>query len=63
MESGYPYDFVSASDIPMDPSSTKKPRPLTISEIQKYIGWYSIAAKNAVEHAGFDGVEIHAANW
>ncbi|KAE9393240.1 NADH:flavin oxidoreductase/NADH oxidase [Gymnopus androsaceus JB14] len=62
MEPNYPYDFVSASDIPMDPSSTEKPRPLTISEIQKYIGWYSIAAKNAVERAGFDGVEIHAAN-
>ncbi|KAE9404758.1 FMN-linked oxidoreductase [Gymnopus androsaceus JB14] len=62
MEPDYPYDFVSASDIPIDPSSTHKPRPLAISEIQKYIGWYSTAAKSAVERAGFDGVEIHSSN-
>ncbi|KAE9404773.1 NADH:flavin oxidoreductase/NADH oxidase [Gymnopus androsaceus JB14] len=62
MEPDFPYDFVSASDIPIDPLSTIKPRPLTISEIQNYVGWYSIAAKNAVERAGFDGVEIHGAN-
>ncbi|KAE9404774.1 NADH:flavin oxidoreductase/NADH oxidase [Gymnopus androsaceus JB14] len=61
-EPDYPYAFVSASDIPMDPSYANKPRPLITSEIQKYIGWFSTAAKNAVERAGFDGVEIHGAN-
>jgi NADPH2 dehydrogenase len=35
---------------------------LTISEIQEYIQNYAQAAKNAVEGAGFDGVEIHCAN-
>lgn len=38
------------------------PRALTIPEIQEYIQWYAQAAKNAVEGAGFDGVEIHGAN-
>ncbi|KAE9404759.1 NADH:flavin oxidoreductase/NADH oxidase [Gymnopus androsaceus JB14] len=61
-EPDFPYDFVSASDIPIDPSSEMKPRPLTIAEIQSYIGWFSTAAKNAVERAGFDGVEIHGGN-
>ncbi|KAF2171220.1 hypothetical protein M409DRAFT_18337 [Zasmidium cellare ATCC 36951] len=37
------------------------PRALTEDEITQYITWYALAAQNALA-AGFDGVEIHAAN-
>ncbi|KAH8925078.1 putative NADPH2 dehydrogenase chain OYE2 [Atractiella rhizophila] len=53
-------DFVSAGDIPIVTGETK-PRPLTKDEIKQHIGFYKQAALNAME-AGFDGVEIHAAN-
>ncbi|KAJ7737808.1 hypothetical protein DFH07DRAFT_985390 [Mycena maculata] len=43
-----------------DPTFDLKPRPLTVPEIQEYVGFYAQAAKNATE-AGFDGVEIHDA--
>ncbi|EHK24193.1 uncharacterized protein TRIVIDRAFT_31415 [Trichoderma virens Gv29-8] len=52
-------DLVSASDIPE--ANGGKPRPLTEEEIHQYIQDYTQAAKNAIA-AGFDGVEIHAAN-
>ncbi|KAK7059824.1 NADH:flavin oxidoreductase/NADH oxidase, partial [Favolaschia claudopus] len=55
------FSVVSASDIPVDPNAEDKPRPLTIEEIQEYVGLFVQAAKNAME-AGFDGVEIHADN-
>ncbi|KAK4953572.1 hypothetical protein LTR10_008170 [Elasticomyces elasticus] len=56
-------DVVSASDIPESVSgNSPTPRPLTEEEIQQYIKDYATAAKNAVEGAGFDGVEIHGAN-
>ncbi|KAH0263059.1 NADH:flavin oxidoreductase/NADH oxidase family protein, partial [Aureobasidium melanogenum] len=42
--------------------NSPKPRPLTEEEIQIFIKDYANAAKNAVEGAGFDGVEIHGAN-
>ncbi|KIK70211.1 hypothetical protein GYMLUDRAFT_34701 [Collybiopsis luxurians FD-317 M1] len=58
----FPYDHVSASNIPMTPDDPKKPRPLTIDEIKEYPQWFATAARNAVERAGFDGVEIHGAN-
>ena len=32
------------------------------TEIKQYIRWHATAAKNAVERAGFDGVEVHGAN-
>ena len=32
------------------------------TEIKQYIRWHVTAAKNAVEGAGFDGVEVHGAN-
>ncbi|KAJ7612338.1 FMN-linked oxidoreductase [Mycena polygramma] len=54
------FSFVSASDIPIV-EGDERPRPLTISEIQEYVGLYAQAAKNAME-AGFDGVEIHGTN-
>ncbi|KAJ6514904.1 hypothetical protein C8R47DRAFT_1001025, partial [Mycena vitilis] len=55
---GLPY--VSASDVPL--KDQKVPRPLTVEEIREYIRLYATAASNAVHKAGFDGVEIHAAN-
>ena len=42
----------------VDPSV---PRELTVAEIKEMVGLYAQAAKNAID-AGFDGVEIHAAN-
>ncbi|KAI5276614.1 FMN-linked oxidoreductase [Aureobasidium subglaciale] len=55
------YELCSSSDIPMSDNSPK-PRPLTEDEIQILIKDYANAAKNAIEGAGFDGVEIHGAN-
>lgn len=37
------------------------PRPLNVSEIKELVALYATAARNAIA-AGFDGVEIHAAN-
>jgi N-ethylmaleimide reductase len=42
----------------IDPSV---PRALTVAEIEEMVALYAQAAKNAIS-AGFDGVEIHAAN-
>ena len=58
-EDGYP--FVAPSPIPLDNTSTS-PRALTVEEIREYVQLYATAARNAVVGAGFDGVEIHAAN-
>ncbi|KAJ7451334.1 hypothetical protein FB451DRAFT_1051437 [Mycena latifolia] len=52
--------YVSASDVPL-PGGTA-PRPLTVTEIKEYIQLYARAASNAVNLAGFDGVEVHGAN-
>lgn len=41
-----------------DPST---PRALTVEQIQEIVQFYAQAARNALQ-AGFDGVEIHAAN-
>lgn len=38
-----------------------RPRPLTIDEIQRIVGQYADAAERC-QDAGFDGVQIHAAN-
>lgn len=68
-EGGYP--LVAPSAIPFTPatnnddapaSSPLVPRALTVEEIGEYVQWYATAAENAVLRAGFDGVEIHAAN-
>ncbi|SCV69781.1 BQ2448_1175 [Microbotryum intermedium] len=60
------YDVVSSSDVPLDPngntSSKDKPRPLTKDEIKGYIAGYAQCAKNFVQGAGGDGVELHFAN-
>ncbi|KAL9120665.1 MAG: hypothetical protein Q9187_002782 [Circinaria calcarea] len=54
------YDLVSSSATPMTDNSPT-PRSMTEEEIHSTISDYAQAAKNAIE-AGFDGVEIHAAN-
>jgi NADPH2 dehydrogenase len=64
-EGGYP--LVAPSPIPLNsssPSSTPAPVPraLTVEEIGEYVQLFAKAARNAVVGAGFDGVEIHAAN-
>lgn len=41
---------------------TSEPRALEASEIPGIVGDYRRAARAAVEEAGFDGVELHAAN-
>lgn len=38
------------------------PRALTVAEIQDYVRTFATAATNAVNRAGFDGVEVHCAN-
>ena len=43
---------------PLSPS----PRALTVEVIGEYVQLHAKAARNAVLGAGFDGVEIHAAN-
>ena len=37
------------------------PKEMSVEEIKETVGAYAQAAKNAIE-AGFDGVEVHAAN-
>jgi len=56
---GHPY--VSASPVELNPKYGT-PRALTVEEIQEYVQLFAQAAKNAVNGAGFDGVEIHGAN-
>ncbi|KAF9048311.1 NADH:flavin oxidoreductase/NADH oxidase [Hymenopellis radicata] len=56
---GLPY--VSASDV-KHPERSCAPRPLTVEEVGEYVRLYAVAADNAVNKAGFDGIEIHGAN-
>ncbi|EJT77334.1 hypothetical protein GGTG_07246 [Gaeumannomyces tritici R3-111a-1] len=51
----------SAIAIP-DEGRAEVPREMTEAEIRQAIADYALAARNAVERAGFDGVEIHGAN-
>lgn len=57
----YKNDFVSSGNIKMYEEGPA-PRPLSEDEIWATIGDYATAARNAVEKAGFDGVEIHGAH-
>jgi NADPH2 dehydrogenase len=52
------FDLVAPSPIPFNGNI---PHELTILEIKDYVRLYSKAASNAIM-AGFDGVELHAAN-
>jgi len=42
--------------------ATSEPRALKAQELPGIVHTYQVAARNAVETAGFDGVEIHGAN-
>ncbi|KAL1690560.1 hypothetical protein GGG16DRAFT_55350 [Schizophyllum commune] len=55
------FDYVAPSAVQLT-GHPETPRPLTVPEIKQYVQWYATAARNAVEKAGFDGVEIHGAN-
>ncbi|KAF8957177.1 hypothetical protein BDZ97DRAFT_1737829 [Flammula alnicola] len=55
------FKLVAPSPIPIG-EKYETPRALTIPEIHDYVQQYAKAAKNAVEGAGFDGVEVHCAN-
>ncbi|THV01993.1 NADH:flavin oxidoreductase/NADH oxidase [Dendrothele bispora CBS 962.96] len=54
------FEVVGAGDIPS--TGGDFPRPLTHEEIREYVDLYAQAAKNGVEKAGFDGVELHGCN-
>lgn len=54
------YKVVSSSALPMH-AKAPTPHALVEAEIQQYVKDYATAARNAIK-AGFDGVEIHAAN-
>jgi len=56
------HKLVGASDVALDNGKKGVPEGLTKDEIKGYVEKYTIAAKNAVERAGFDGVEVHGAN-
>jgi N-ethylmaleimide reductase len=43
-------------------AETSEPRALELGELSGIVAAYAKAAKAAIEEAGFDGVEIHAAN-
>lgn len=55
-----PDSLVSSSNVPMD-EGRETPRELREDEIWNFVGDYAHGARNAIA-AGFDGVEIHAAN-
>ncbi|KAI5892083.1 FMN-linked oxidoreductase [Schizophyllum commune H4-8] len=55
------FDYVSSSDVKLT-GRDETPRPLTMPEIKQYAQWFATGARNAVERAGFDGVEIHGAH-
>lgn len=54
------YEVVGAGDIPI--TGGEIPPPMTVEEIKASVKLFAQAAVNAVEKAGFDGVEIHGAN-
>lgn len=53
--------LLSSSAVPID-TSQPTPEEMTEDEIRQTIAEYATVARNAVDKAGFDGVEIHAAN-
>lgn len=56
--------FAAPHGIPVPTSSSgpHAPQLLTVPEIHEYVQMHALAADNAVNKAGFDGVEIHGAN-
>jgi NADPH2 dehydrogenase len=69
------FEYVSAGDVPLPRKPQQqqgeekktgvgapRPRPLTKAEIAEYVQLYATATRNAIDRAGFDGVEIYGAN-
>ena len=64
------FEYVSSGDVPLPRKPQQqengvdapRPRPLAKAEIAEYVQLFATAARNAVERAGFDGVEIYGAN-
>ncbi|KAI0288227.1 FMN-linked oxidoreductase [Russula brevipes] len=64
------FECISSGDVPLPALPTTapiaqhdgRPRSATKAEIAEYVELYATAARNAVERAGFDGVELHGAN-
>ncbi|KAL0066627.1 hypothetical protein AAF712_006431 [Marasmius tenuissimus] len=54
------WDVLSPGDIPMKNGAT--PRSMTRDDIRQRIDFFKTAALNAIEKAGFDGIELHGAN-
>jgi NADPH2 dehydrogenase len=54
-------EMLSSSGTPMTADGAV-PRPMTKAEIWSCVSNFARAARSAVENAGFNGVEIHAAN-
>jgi NADPH2 dehydrogenase len=54
-------EVLSSSNRPIGEGASV-PRAMSVEEIWAFVGYYALGAKNAVEEAGFDGVEIHGAN-
>ncbi|PIL25972.1 hypothetical protein GSI_11726 [Ganoderma sinense ZZ0214-1] len=54
--------YVAPSPVPIRQTPDLVPRELTKDEIKQYVGWYAQAAEDAVQRAGFDGIEVHGAN-
>lgn len=52
----------SSGEIPFTEGQGSIPHALTEEEISEMVRSFAQAAKNAVQEAGFDGVEIHGAN-
>lgn len=58
---GHSYTNVSAwhfDDIP----ASRLPREMTVAEIKDFTALYAKAAKDSIERAGLDGIELHLAN-
>jgi 2,4-dienoyl-CoA reductase-like NADH-dependent reductase (Old Yellow Enzyme family) len=62
LSSSSPPGMFALPRTPQQEENAPRPRPLTKAEIAEYARLYATAARNAVERAGFDGVEIHGAN-
>lgn len=58
---GHPFIAASPNVDPTWPAP-RAPREMTIDEIHEFITQYKVAAFNAVERVGFDGVEVHGGN-
>jgi len=59
-EDGFP--FVAPSSVGLKRTEPHIPRSMTIDEIKECIQMFAKAAHDAVHIAGFDGIELHAAN-